>query len=143
MRKLAITAVALGVLGFGASSASAATYYVARADSHSAKISFRVKHGTVDAGFTQTQDVQCNGRSFDTVSAAFDETAVNNDGRFKTSDKRRHSRKVLAGQINGDEARGRTRIKTANGCETGQIRWRAKQVAKARWEAFNSPHFHP
>ena len=55
MRKLVLAAVAAGVLGFAASSASAATYFVARAQPHDAKISFRVRGDVVDAGFTQTK----------------------------------------------------------------------------------------
>jgi hypothetical protein len=144
MRKLAIVAVASGVLGFAASSASAASYYVARAQPHDAKISFRVQHGTVDAGFTQTRDLTCGRRHFDTVSAGFDNAALR-AGKFKTGEhnQRRHYRKVLAGHIDGDSATGRTRIKTSNGCETGSIKWEAKRVSKARWQKFNLPHFQP
>ncbi len=146
MRKLTLVAVLFGVLGFAASSASAATYYVARAQPHDAKISFRVKHGTVDAGFTLTKgNFTCDGHHFDTVSAGFNPAKLGEARRFKALDHnaRRHTRVLLAGQIRGETAFGRTRIKSQNGCETGSIHWVAKRVSKARWQKFNLPHFHP
>lgn len=147
MRKLVTTAVAIGVSALAASSASAATYYVARAQPHDAKISFRVKAGVVDAGFTQTKgNFNCKGDHFDTVSAGFDIAKVE-AGRFDASVRRpnvhRDTRQVLAGKIDGDTATGRTRITTRNGCDTGKIMWEANRVSKARWQKFNLPHFHP
>lgn len=146
MRKLVPAAVATGVFAVAVSSASAASYYVARAQPHDAKISFRVKHGTVDAGFTYTKDVTCHdGRHYDTAAAAWDSTEVGDNGRFKVlyRQPKKHGRQLLAGKINGETATGRTRIKTQDRCDTGRIRWDAKRVSRARWQKFNLPHFHP